>query len=501
MPDTSQAWRCSVCGYIHRGPRPPEICPVCGSPQDLFEPHVESAPSTAQTGTNQWRCLNCGYVHDGVQPPTMCPSCGAMPDRFEPLTATTEIAAVATQSAKVLVIGAGIAGISAVESLRAVSPGAEIVLISKESELPYYRLNLTRFLAGEISEQDLPIQSAGWYEQQNVQLMLGAEAIGIHLDDRIIELRSGEKLPFNKLLLATGAHPFVPSFPGSDREGVTTLRTINDAHRILAACHAGAKCVCIGGGLLGVETAGGLARRGADVTLLEGHEWLLPRQLNRRAGEILGDFVAAVGIKLRTKAITREILGNQRVRGVLLEDGSIIPADLVVIATGVRPNSHLARQAGLNVNQGVLVNNRLATSQGDVFAAGDAAEHLGQIYGTWAPAQYQGNIAGLNLAGGNVEFGGIPRSNTLKVMGLDLFSIGPIHPEDASCRAVEEERDGRYFLFVFRDNNLTGSVLLGDSSLTGMVKKAVEGKRDFSKLLATGPNVQNVIATLTENSG
>jgi nitrite reductase (NADH) large subunit len=496
MPETSQAWLCTVCGYVHRGPQPPEVCPVCGSPRDMFEPHVESAPSSAPTGANQWRCLNCGHVHDGVQPPTECPACGAMPDRFEPLNATAEIAADATRKMKVAVIGAGIAGLSAVESLRSVSPGAEIVLISKESELPYYRLNLTRFLAGEIDEQQLPIQSASWYEQRNVRLMLGAEAAGIHLEEHVVVLRGGERLPFDKLLLAAGAHPFVPPFPGSNREGVTTLRTVGDAHGILAACRAGAKCACIGGGLLGVETAGGLARRGADVTLLEGHGWLLPRQLNQRAGDILGDYVAAAGIKLRTKAITREILGNQRVSGVLLEDGAVIPANLVVIATGVRPNSHLARQAGISANQGVVVNNRLATSHGDVFAAGDVAEHLGQIYGTWAPAQYQGNIAGLNMAGGHVEFGGIPRSNTLKVLGVDLFSIGQIHPEDASCRAIDEEQDGRYFRFVFRDNHLVGSVLLGDNSLTGIVKKAVEGKSDFSQLLATGPNVQNVIANL-----
>ena len=501
MPDMSQAWRCSVCGYIHRGAEPPEACPVCGAPQELFEPQVDSSPPAVAPAANQWRCLNCGYVHVGLQPPTECPACGATADRFEPVRDPAGNAAPAVRAIKVVIVGAGIAAISAVESLRAASPTAEITVVSKEPELPYYRLNLTRYLAGEIGEQELPIHPDSWYDQQRVRLLLGAEAAAIHLADHVVELHGGEKLPFDRLLLAAGAHPFIPPFSGADREGVASLRTAEDARRILAACRAGARCVCIGGGLLGLETAGGLARHGADVTLLEGHGWLLPRQLNSRAGEILNAYVAGTGIKLHNKAITREIDGNERVQRVLLEDGHVIPADLVVIATGIRPNSHLARLAGLEVNQGVVVNNLLATSHPDVFAAGDVAEHHGQVYGTWGPSQYQGSIAGMNMAGGCVEFGGIPRSNTLKVLGLNLFSIGQINPEDASFRTFDQEAGSHYLRFVFRDNRLVGSVLLGDTTLTAAVKKAVEGNRDFSDLLAKCPTITEVIAVLAENTG
>jgi len=236
----------------------------------LFETQIESPPSVLR-GVNQWRCLNCGYVHVGLQPPTDCPACGALADRFEPVSESAGSVVDATRTLKVVVVGAGIAGIAAVESLRAASPTAEITIVSKESELPYCRLNLTRYLAGEIGEQDLPIHPACWYEEQKVRLLLGAEASAIHLEDHLVELHGGEKLPFDELLLAAGAHPFIPPFPGADREGVTSLRTVEDAGGILAACRAGAKCVCIGGGLLGLETAGGLARQGADVTLLEGY--------------------------------------------------------------------------------------------------------------------------------------------------------------------------------------------------------------------------------------
>jgi nitrite reductase (NADH) large subunit len=166
---------------------------------------------------------------------------------------------------------------------------------------------------------------------------------------------------------------------------------------------------------------------------------------------------------------------------------------LVVIATGIRPNSHLARRAGLEVNRGVVVDNRLATSHPDVFAAGDVAEHHGQVYGIWGPSQYQGSIAAMNMAGGAAEFGGIPRSNTLKVLGLDLFSIGQINPEDASFRTFDHEADEHYFRFIFRDNRLVGAILLGDTKRTAAVKQAVESGADFSALLAKCPTPPEVI--------
>ena len=315
MPGANQAWVCTVCGYIHRGAEPPETCPVCGAPRELFERQADAPPPPAAPGASRWRCLDCGYIHVGPQPPAKCPDCGAPPERFELLTTDigTTVAlqkgtvpfssdenwdspppvdssalgetAGGGRASKVVVVGAGIAAVAAVESLRTASPSAEITVISKEAELPYYRLNLTRYLAGEIGEADLPLHPAAWYEEQKIRLLLGAEATAIRLDDHVVELHGGETLPFDKLLLAAGAHPFIPPFLGTDRAGVTSLRTVEDARRILAACRGGGRCVCIGGGILGLETAGALARQGADVTLLEGHGWLLPRQLNPRAGQ------------------------------------------------------------------------------------------------------------------------------------------------------------------------------------------------------------------------
>jgi nitrite reductase (NADH) large subunit len=437
-------------------------------------------------------------VHSGSEPPDVCPVCGASRDCFESLSEAAETTTQAEKAGTVVVVGAGIAGLAAVETIRAASPNTEITLISKETPSPYYRLNLTRYLAGEIGEAELQIKPQGWFAENQVQLLSGAEVSELKLDGKTVQLHDGETISFDKLILTVGAHPFMPPLPGAYRDGVTNLRTLADADKILKSDLTGKSCTCIGGGLLGLETAGALARRGAQVTLLEGHGWLLPRQLNQRAGEILAEHVQSSGIRLRTKARTQEILGDERVRGVLLEDESIIDTDLLVVATGIRPNSYLGRKAGLDVNQGIVVDNQLLTSHPDVFAAGDVAEHHGCVYGTWGPSQYQGTIAGVNAAGGNAEFGGIPPSNALKVLQLELFSIGQIEPVDGSYQTIDKETDGRFFRFVFRDSHLVGAILLGDARHVTSVKKAVESKFDFSGLLAKHPTAEDVLGFLIE---
>ncbi|MBN1346212.1 MAG: FAD-dependent oxidoreductase [Phycisphaerae bacterium] len=498
--ETAAAWRCSICGYIHRGDAPPDTCPVCGASRQDFEAYLETPKSTPDTGPTQWRCVNCGYVHPGDTPPAECPVCAAPADRFQSVAEAARALSAPGKLQHVVIIGAGIAGLSAAESLRAASPDVEITLLSKEPTLPYYRLNLTRFVAGEVGENALPIQPENWYEANRIRLARGGEVTGIDLDAHTLMLADGQALGFQKLILTAGAHPAVPPFPGGTKEGVGRFRTVHDAERILAAAARGAKCVIVGGGILGLETAGGLARRGADVTLLEGHGWLLPRQLNQAASPILEQFVAELGVTLVKEARVEEILGDERVQGIRLRDGRSLPAELVVITTGVRPNSYLARIAGLDVNTGVVVDNHLRTSHPDVLAAGDVAEHRGTLYGLWGPSQFQGSIAGMNAAGLSSEFGGIPRSNTLKVLGLDLFSIGEFDPGDASYEVVDGSSDQTYFRFVFRDHLMVGAILLGDTALTSPVKRAIEQRTDMSGLLRKTPSAADVTTHLAERT-
>lgn len=483
MAEEQKAWRCTVCGYIHKGPEPPELCPVCGAGREMFEVYEKEVETEAEEQPDSWRCLNCEYIHEGNNPPDICPVCGAPAERFEPYSRTTGRITGSEERGTIIIAGAGIAGVSAAEAARNNAPGAKIILFSKEDELPYYRLNLTRYLAGEVGNEQLPLHPERWYRDNAIELVNGAELATINTEKRRVTLRGGEDSAYDRLVIAIGSHPFVPPLPGANRENVTVLRTKEDADFILEQCSRQIQCVVIGGGVLGLETAGGLARRGMDVTLLEGHGWLMPRQLNENAAASLERHASAVGITIRKNAGTKELVGDSSVRGVVLEDESVLPADLVVVTTGVRSNSYVARLSNIDVNRGILVNNKLLSSAPDILAAGDVAEHQGTLYGTWGPSQFQGTIAGINAAGGSADFAGIPRSNMLKVLGYDMFSIGRITPEDGSYQVLESSDNGNYQFFMFRDSHMLGSILLGDTSLSAGVKEAIETETDFSGAL------------------
>ncbi len=491
-----RAWECIVCGFVHEGPEPPDSCPVCGAPRSEFRPVPDRSPAAPPPAV-RWRCLTCGYTHTGEEPPDVCPDCGAGSDRFERIEGVPAAAAApASQGVRVVIVGGGIAGFAAAEAIRTASTAAEVTLISREPCPPYQRLNLTRYLAGEVTADDLPLRPPGWYEQRNIRLMLGAGVEEIDADRHALAVDGGRRIAFDRLILATGATAAVPPIPGVDAANVRRVRTIEDARRILELARPGTRCVCIGGGILGLEAAGAIARRGAEVTVIENFGWLLPRQLNERAARLLEKRVAQLGIALRYRANVAEIAGGAQAREVRLQDGSALPADLVILATGIRPDIGLARACGLAVNRGILVNDYLETSGPDVLAAGDAAEHRGEIYGLWIASQAQGAIAGQNAIGLRTPFYGIPRSNFLKVLGLDLFSIGVVEPGDAGGRAVDHEADGNYLRFVLRDNRLVGAILLGDTRAATFVKAAVEQGTDLGEHATEPLTAARILAVL-----
>lgn len=484
-------WCCTVCGYLHLGDTPPDCCLVCGATADLFEP-ATPPPKPVKSLPRGWRCINCDYVHDGDAPPECCPVCGVGPDQFESVVEQGRDNVTVSMSGAIVIIGGGIAGLAAAEAARQTSPKASITLIFQEDELPYYRLNLTRYLAGEITAGDLPVHPESWYAEQRLTILNGAEVTALDRAARTVSLKGHDGLRYDKLILAMGAHPSIPPIPGADRNNVVTLRTRRDAETILLRSKPGANCVIIGGGVLGLEAAAALARRKTRITLLEGFDWLLPRQLNRAAGERLEKEAVALGIRvIRGARVTA--LEGETVRCVVLESGEAIPADLVIIAAGVRCNSYLARMAGLDVNSGVVVDQRLRTSDPDIYAAGDVAEHLGTVYGTWAPAQFQGTIAGMNAAGADAAFAGIARSNSIKVLSVDLFSIGLVHPNDASYQVFEDEGN-HYQQFVFRDSHLVGAILFGDTSIAPTLKKLIETNTSCAELLAGVSDAKDIRA-------
>lgn len=471
MSDVS-VWKCEVCGYVHRGAAPPESCPVCGADRDRFSPLTLLTPPPPPPPTGLWRCTICDHLHHGAVAPGLCPVCGAVANLFLPQVESTP-AGGTTEVRRLLILGAGIAGVTAAEEARTIAPEVAITLLTREAAAPYYRLNLTRFLAGEVGEEALPLQEPAWYAAQRINVIHG-EAVAIERDEGRVRLQDGQSLPYDRLILAGGAHPFVPPIAGSSRQGVMTLRTFEDARSLLARVRPGGRCLCVGGGLLGLETAAALRRRGMAVTVVEGFGWLLPRQLPPAAGHMLQRAVEKQGIDVICGVQVQEFLGDELVRGVRLSDGRELPCDFVVLAAGVRPNTYLARQAGLKVAGGVVVDDRMTTSDPAIYAAGDIAEHRSILYGIWPAAFAQGMVAGASAVGAVTEFPGMPPATRLKVLGVELFSIGRIAAEDASYHLVEVEEAESYRALLCRDNHAVGGALLGDTALAPLLKEAVE---------------------------
>jgi len=374
----------------------------------------------------RWVCTVCGYAHDGATPPAACPNCGVGPELFEPDAAAPAPAPVAARAITLAIIGGGVAGVTAAAAARAAAPDARILLFAAETEWPYWRMSLTRFLAGEIGEDALPLHPPEWYAQQRIELRRGASVAAVNPAARRVRLADGGEWAFDRLILATGAQPFVPPTPGVELAGVGALRTLADARALKHDARAGAAFVCIGGGILGIETAGGLARQGARVTILERGEWLMNRQLTRAGGEKLAAALRARGMEIHTATEAREFVGrNGRVCGVRRMDGAEIAADRVVITAGVRPDTTLAAAAGLTVGRGVATDGLLCASTPDIFAAGDVCEADGELYGLWGPARQQGQAAGRNAVGAPQPCGPCSRETVLKVLGISLAELGP----------------------------------------------------------------------------
>jgi nitrite reductase (NADH) large subunit len=430
-----RTYRCTVCGYVHEGDGPPEQCPVCGVASDMFE-----------------------LVEEQVVPP---------PGDAVTLPAPVELARPAW-----VILGSGIAALSAATAARALDADHPIVLVHREPMLPYQRLGLTRLLAGEVSRDALVIHPAAWFEERRLDRVC-AEVRQIDCAGHTVLLGDGRRLPYQKLLVATGAHAFVPPIPGVRRMGVHTLRTLDDADAILARSAPGARVVCMGAGLLGLEAAGALARRGCEVTVLDSAERLLSRQLAKSAADRLAAYLTELGIKLRFGAESKEIAGDETVRGVVLADGSVLPADLVVIAAGVRPNLELARAAGLEVGRGVVVDDGMRTSDADVLAAGDVTEHRGVTWGLWTVAAEQGTLAGQALAGQSVAFEGKPAATQLKVVGLPVFSVGRFEAKAPDERVMERADRKSLIRIVTKNDVVVGGNLVGDVSLAAELGRAV----------------------------
>lgn len=451
-------FQCGECGYIHASDTPPYKCPICHANEKKFI-QLESLKT-------RWKCSVCRYIHNDEQAPERCPICQAEKSLFAQLD----------DQWTVLIIGAGIAGVAAAETIMKIAPATHVVLLNAESHWPYHRLNLTRFLAGEIPEDSLPLHDESWYTHHKVNLIT-KKAVSGNIVSQVILLEDGSRLAYDRMILTSGAQSFIPPISGIERKNVTGLRTWSDALKIIHAintsvCNSANKncdIVCIGGGILGLETAAALAGRGASVTLIETSAWVMHRQLPKRAGEKLQAHLDTLGVKLRTGSSIEAIEEH----GVRLNSGELLQADWVIISAGIRPNLELPIALGLKTERGVVVDDMLRTSSPHVFAAGDIAQHDGIIYGLWPASQIQGEVAAKNAISEHVEFSGLPRTNALKVLDLDVFSIGRIHPQESDV-VIELDEPSQYLSFLIKDGIIEGAAFIGGADFVRSTKKAIE---------------------------
>jgi len=380
-----------------------------------------------------------------------------------------------------VIIGNGVAGTTAAESVRKQDSEGKITIFSDEDLPFYYRLRLNEFISGDLSETQLVAKKMTWYEDHHINLKLKTRIEDVKLQEKTAITEDNQRFAFDRLLIATGSHSFIPPIKGSGNKGVFTLRDIQDARNISAHAKNVGDVILIGGGLLGLEAGHALKKLGKRIIVVEFFPRLLPRQLDVDGARILQEIMEDMGFSFRLGAKTQEITGDGQVSGILLEGGESISGGMVVISAGVRPNMVLAERLALSIDKGIVVDEHLQTSQPGIYAAGDVAEYKGMPYGIWPAAMEQGKTAGINMAGGDMTYNGTTMANILKVAGVDLASAGDIDAENEFEARVKTE--GRiYRKIVIKDNHIVGCIMLGETKGFNQITKMMAEKTDISQI-------------------
>jgi nitrite reductase (NADH) large subunit len=382
-----------------------------------------------------------------------------------------------------LIIGNGVAGARAAVKIREADPEGEIHIFTEEAYPFYYRVRFPEMVAGESGIRELTIHTKEYYESKAISFHPEEGISAVDPGRREATSGKGKTYPYDRLLMATGARAFVPPIKGVEKKGVFTLRTMRDAIEMKEFSENVGRAILIGGGLVGLETGGALLRRGAKVAVIEHNPRILPRQTDTEAAGVLQEKMERMGFSFFLNEDCEEILGGEKAEGVRLKDGRLVEGEMVIISAGVRPDLRLAGPLGLEVKNGISVNDRMETTGECIFAAGDVAEHRGRCYGIWPAAQKQGETAGMNMAGGDVLYNGTVVSNALKVVGVALTAMGEIDGDGTLECVVREDREkGVYRKVAFKEDKIIGCILLGDAKGGMEILNAIERRIDVRDL-------------------
>ncbi len=390
--------------------------------------------------------------------------------------------------AKQVIIGSSAAGLSALEAIRKKNSKCPIALISQETGFPYTRVALSHYIGGEIPFKALRMREGNYYERMGVEAILGKEAVSLDPTRKHLSLEDGSTVEYDNLLIATGSKAVIPTIKGVSRPGVYTCISSRDALKISRTAEWAEEAVVIGAGLIGLQAANGLYRRGLRITIIEKLPYLLPLMIDEVAARILENHLREAGIGVRVDQNALEILGKgPRVKGVVLESGEVIPCQMVIMAAGVTPNVDFLQGSGIAINRGILVDEHQQTSIPGVYAAGDVAETVDRLSGErvinaiWPEALYQGEVAGLNMIGVPAIYEGSLAMNVTTVLGLSMASLGlwNARGEPYRIEARVDEDLKVYRKLVFQDGRLIGALLSGRIDEAGILHAMIRAGITF----------------------
>lgn len=367
---------------------------------------------------------------------------------------------------KLVLVGNGMAGMRTLEELLKISPDAyDITVFGAEPYGNYNRIMLSPMLTGETTLEEIILNPLDWYSENNITLHINKKVVKIDRKNRIVITEDGMETPYDRLLLATGSNPFILPVPGHDLDGVIGFRDVSDVEEMLYAAEQYKHAVVIGGGLLGLEAANGLLKNGMKVRVVHLGDTLMDRQLDEESAGMLRAELEESGVEFLMGASTKELIGDDRVKGVTFEDGREIFADLVVMAVGIRPDIELAQSAGIYAERGIVVNDTMQTYDPRVYAVGECVQHRDNTYGLVAPLFEMAKVCANHLAQlGYGRYMGSVTSTKLKVTDIDLFSAGDFYGDEDSERIVyRDPSKGVYKKVVLKDNRIQGAVLYGNT--------------------------------------
>jgi len=384
---------------------------------------------------------------------------------------------------RVIIVGNGLAGIISAKTLRELDEKVEIEVFAEERYRYYPRPNLIEFLAGTIPLERMFAFPQEWYREQNINIHLGKPVTRIFPDSQEIEVAGGKKEKYESLLLANGSFSFIPPFKGTDKKGIFALRALDDAFELLEYLKNHQRVAVIGGGLLGLEIARAMKSRGARVDVVEFFDRLLPRQLDIQGASLLKAQVENMGINVHLGLATEEILGQNDVRGLRFKGEREIEMDMAIVAAGVRSNIRLAKEAGLETDRGLVTDDYLQSSNPKIFGAGDVIQHRGRVYGIIPSSFNQARVVASNILGKKEKYEGTVPSNTLKVAGLDLTSVGLVNPEEGTSEEFRKEKkeEGIYKKVVIQKGVVVGAIWMGTKKGVNEINRIISQKINIEK--------------------